>query len=67
MSTERKARRERREHITRWNDAIRENRVVNFGDHLTAYRTPEEALAALNYALDDGIDAFVVPPELARN
>lgn len=49
-----------------WNTAIREGRVVNFGDTARSYGSPEAARLACDTAKEDGIDAFIVPTELAQ-
>lgn len=50
-----------------WNDAIREGRLVRFSTGcFRTYATPGAALMAMNIAIKDGIDANIVPAELAQ-
>ena len=61
--TKKQARRERQ---AAWNQAIREGRMVNFGEMIRPYATPEEATIARARAMADGLHAFIVPKELAQ-
>jgi glycerophosphoryl diester phosphodiesterase len=53
-----------------WNQAIREGRMVNFGEdmgHLVRpYNSPEAAQLAVDAAQEAGVDAFIVPAHLAE-
>jgi hypothetical protein len=49
-----------------WNQAIRESRVVNFGDRMRAYNSAAAAQAAVAAAQEDGIAAFIIPAHLAE-
>ncbi len=52
---------------TAWNQAIREGRMVNFGAVIRPYNSPESARLAVEAAQEDGIEAFIVAPELAES
>jgi len=61
--TKKEARRERQ---AKWNQAIREGRMVNFGEVIRPYATADAAKAAVKVANEDGLNAFIVPRELAQ-
>ena len=58
---------EARKHKIAWNVAISEGRVVRFSSLgiFRSYATPEAAQAGLAVAVADGIEANLVPTELA--
>lgn len=49
-----------------WNQAIREGRMVNFGEAVRPYNSPTAAQIAVDMAREDGIEAFIVPKEMAQ-
>jgi hypothetical protein len=49
-----------------WNQAIREGRLVNFGDTIRQYDSAFAAQLAVDAARKDGLTAFIVPAHLAE-